>query len=361
MVKIRKANQGRRVLAKRARRVEALETRLLLAADWQNPLDPMDVDAAESAFAVTPIDALLVINELNDPVLADPTTGRLPALGPDDLAAPPFVDVDADGYVSPLDALLVINRLNELEGATSDGGETTVFAASDVIAGTTAALSEGVSEDTLINTVTNRAQTMPDVAADARGNMLMVWQSFHQDGSSWGIFGQRYTPDGAKSGDEFLVNSTTRGSQRNPAVALQADGSAMVVWQSLGQDGSGWGVYGQRYDASGNPVGGEVLINHTTLGTQANADVAAVSDGESDGYVVVWQGRGAGDHFGIFSNAFVGGRFEGEKLVNGYTRGASGSPGCNGTSRRRCGDSLGRGRTGRPQWYFHDAVESAGR
>ena len=42
-------------------------------------------------------------------------------------------------------------------------------------------------------------------------------------------------------------------------------------------------VYAQRYDASGNAVGGETLS--TTVNDQVNPTVAALADG---GYVVTW-------------------------------------------------------------------------
>jgi hypothetical protein len=55
---------------------------------------------------LAPIDALLIINDLNrhgSRWLAEPAGSGAP---------PPFVDVSGDGYISPLDALLVINELN---------------------------------------------------------------------------------------------------------------------------------------------------------------------------------------------------------------------------------------------------------
>lgn len=65
-----------------------------------NPLNPLDVNADTT---VSPLDALLVINELNaaggGPLAARPATGA-------------YVDVNGDKAVSPIDALLVLNELN---------------------------------------------------------------------------------------------------------------------------------------------------------------------------------------------------------------------------------------------------------
>src|SRR5512143_3986766 len=87
-------------------------------------------------------------------------------------------------------------------------------------------------------------------------------------------------------GPETLGNTTTERDQAYPQIAALKDGGYVVTWQSDNQDGSVWGIYAQRYDASGAKVGGETLVNTTTAGTQVNPHVAALSDG---GYVISWQ------------------------------------------------------------------------
>jgi hypothetical protein len=77
------------------------------AGGWQNQLNNLDVNGDDT---VVPLDALLIINELNEPEFGDPETGELPA-PPDPL--PAFFDVNGDGFVAPNDAILIINFLNE--------------------------------------------------------------------------------------------------------------------------------------------------------------------------------------------------------------------------------------------------------
>ena len=171
--------------------LESLEHRLLLAADWQNPLNPYDVDASAGPVEVTATDVLMIINELSAPQIADPETLELPSLDSGESAEPPFVDVNGDGFVSASDAIQVINALNANAGTGVNGGGDP-FAPSNVMAGTHAASSHGVLHDTLVNTVTRHSQTYPDVATGPLGISVIVWQSLGQDGSGWGIFGQRY-------------------------------------------------------------------------------------------------------------------------------------------------------------------------
>ncbi len=88
-------------LATRRMMLESLEDRRLLAVDWRDPVDSLDVNG--DGFIV-PIDALLLINYLNS---NEPKT--LPARRD---PAKPFVDVNGDQFASPIDVLLVINHLN---------------------------------------------------------------------------------------------------------------------------------------------------------------------------------------------------------------------------------------------------------
>jgi hypothetical protein len=59
---------------------------------------------------VAPIDALLIINELNAPTFVDPSAGQIIGTPTGMLKYP---DVNNDGFVTPIDALLVINEMNE--------------------------------------------------------------------------------------------------------------------------------------------------------------------------------------------------------------------------------------------------------
>jgi len=53
---------------------------------------------------------------------------------------------------------------------------------------------------------------------------------------------------------EFLVNTETTNSQSGSSIALDADGDFVIAWQSQGQDGSGYGVYAQRYEGASQTV-----------------------------------------------------------------------------------------------------------
>ena len=136
-----------------------------------------------------------------------------------------------------------------------------------------------------VNTTWMYEQTSPSATGLADGGFLVTWDS-QQDGSGEGIYGQRYGATGAPVGVEFRVNTYTQSDQLLPATALLTDGGFVVVWHSLDQDGNAYGVYGERYAASGTKVGGEFQVNTSTAGSDELPAVAALAGG---GVVVTWR------------------------------------------------------------------------
>jgi hypothetical protein len=93
-----------------------------------------------------------------------------------------------------------------------------------------------------INTHTSNSQQYPSVTSLADGGFVVTWMSSSQDGSGWGIYGQRYAADGSASGAEFQDQHPHLKYQQYPSVTSLADGGFVVTWMSNNQDGSGWGV-----------------------------------------------------------------------------------------------------------------------
>src|SRR5262245_49037627 len=109
------------------------------------------------------------------------------------------------------------------------------------------------------NTFTLADQGAPVVAQIGGGGFVVVWVSAGQDGSGFGVYGQRYAAAGAKIGPEFRVNTTTAGDQRQPALTALSGGGFLVVWASNHLGGTD-DVFGQRYTAAGVKQGGQFRI-----------------------------------------------------------------------------------------------------
>src|SRR4029434_4310587 len=109
--------------------------------------------------------------------------------------------------------------------------------------------------------------------------------SAYQDGDESGIVGRRYDSGGSPLGTEFQVNSYTTEQQSDPVIAVAPDGNFVVVWSSYGQDGSHFGVFGQRFASSGSSVGTEFQVNTYTTARQIDPAVAIAADGS---FAVAW-------------------------------------------------------------------------
>ncbi len=144
-------------------------------------------------------------------------------------------------------------------------------------------LANAVGANFQVNTSTVGRQYLPRVGALADGGFAVVWSS--GDGSAMGIFGQRFDAAGSRIGTEFQVNTYTPNSQRYGAVAARGDGRFLVVWQSLGQDDSDEGVFGQRFSSNGTRLGSEFQVNTSTLSFQERPVVA----GANGAFMVAWQ------------------------------------------------------------------------
>jgi hypothetical protein len=108
------------------------------------------------------------------------------------------------------------------------------------------------------------AATMAARRLDADGEFLIAF-------GSNGIFFRQYP-----QGTEFNVN-TFPGTQYAPAVAMDAVGNAVIVWDSPGQDGSGDGVYAQRYHETSDtaaPIVSDVTVNGQRVASQPLRDVS---------------------------------------------------------------------------------------
>ncbi len=169
-----------------------------------------------------------------------------------------------------------------------------------------------------VNAYTVSAQRYPRVAAEAGGDFVVVWQSYGQDGSKWGVFARRFTSAGAPLISEFQVNSLTGDDQYHPSVAADADGDFVVAWQSF--DGSGYGIFARRFASTGDALATEFQVNTLSSGDQRVPSVAADADGD---FVVAWDGFGDGSVYGIRARRFssAGTALAAELQVNTYVTG----------------------------------------
>lgn len=143
-----------------------------------------------------------------------------------------------------------------------------------------------VGNEFRINTSTN-VTGHPSVAAGSDGGFLIAWSERDalNRSNNWDVVARPVTAAGA-GGTVRRVNTMLYGDQIAPrASAIGTD--YLVVWMSLGQDGSREGVYGQFLRGDGSPAGGEFRVNTTTVSQQMHPAIASDADGR---FLAVWTG-----------------------------------------------------------------------
>jgi hypothetical protein len=130
---------------------------------------------------------------------------------------------------------------------------------------------------TKVNTTTADFQTEGSVTAMSDGGFVFVWES--KDKGKTDIYSQRFNSAGVKVGAETRVNTTTAQNQNKPIVEALSNGGYMIAYEDdSGRDGSGTGILGRIFD-SANVGGTEFVVNSTTSGTQNNVRIEQLTNG----------------------------------------------------------------------------------
>ena len=165
-----------------------------------------------------------------------------------------------------------------------------------------------IGQDFVVNTTTANGQSNPSITALADGRFLVTWESDDASGSDTSgscIRARLYNADGSAAGSDFVVNSTTAGSQYIPSATALADGRFLVTWKSndhSGSDTSGSCIRARLYNADGSAAGDDFVVNSTTAGNQFAPSVTALPDGR---FVVTWNSE---DHSGATLRATASAR-----------------------------------------------------
>lgn len=105
----------------------------------------------------------------------------------------------------------------------------------------------------LLETATGNAIN-PQIAADASGNGLAVWQQL--DGARYHIWANRYTASATSWGTAVLIETNNPGTALVPQIAMNDAGKGIAIWEqtsgarttiwvnryAVGTGGTGWGT-----------------------------------------------------------------------------------------------------------------------
>jgi hypothetical protein len=167
-----------------------------------------------------------------------------------------------------------------------------------------------VGSEFLVNTTTDSYQSQPQIGKLVTGGFVITWTEAVYDPNSGytnNIKAQMFNANGAKVGSELLVNSYTGGQDTSGVTGL-SNGGFIVTWHdysgALGgsTDGS---IKAQLFDANGNMVGSEVLVSAVDGGSQGWPVVTSLAGG---GFVVAFEDSSG--TFGTSAHSVVAQRFD---------------------------------------------------
>jgi hypothetical protein len=141
------------------------------------------------------------------------------------------------------------------------------------------------SSELLVNTSTNVCANPSMAAAPSGGGFVIAWgeRDLQVRTNGWDVYSRPFSGAGIPGAVQML-NTYRFNDQFAPKISALPSGY-LAVWTSMGQDGSGEGVYGQVLDANGALSGAEFRVNTTTASRQIQPSVTA--DG-SDRFLVSW-------------------------------------------------------------------------
>ncbi len=140
------------------------------------------------------------------------------------------------------------------------------------------------SQEVRVNQFARGQQAYAAVAMADDGSFVVTWSSRHQDGSGWGVYYRIFNADGTPRTDERLASSSSINSQFRSRVGMDAQGNFAIAWSGFNA-ASSWDVYFRRFDRLGQPRGPEQQVNTRSAGHQRDPDLAMAADGR---FIISW-------------------------------------------------------------------------
>jgi hypothetical protein len=143
--------------------------------------------------------------------------------------------------------------------------------------------------DVPVNTTSAGTQRNPAVASDLSGNYVVAWESVDANGQASRILARRFRGAAALNGmtDLTLDASSSATRQHDPSVATDALGNWVVAWDSVGEDGSGAGIVAEQLDNRQTLAGTKVVLDNTLTAGDQTLPAAALTEGGN--LLVAWQ------------------------------------------------------------------------
>jgi len=150
-----------------------------------------------------------------------------------------------------------------------------------------------------VSTVKFSSITRPTIAMDTNGYFVVTWDGDPKLASLDDIHARLFDPNGIPLGEQFIINTTLAGAQQYPQVAMNNKGEFVIVWETeIEAHPTKRDIFARLYNNFGQPIGDEIQLNTFVEGDQRYPDIALSDNGV---FVTVWQSDGQdGSGYGIF-------------------------------------------------------------
>jgi hypothetical protein len=165
----------------------------------------------------------------------------------------PLTDEVSIEYNNLLPSIAMIENDVILAAWTSDKVDEDGYA---VVARRTTLSGDALESEFLVNTTTTGQQQAPDVAVLSNGTSIITWRGKGVgEESSGGVFYRLFDEEMQPMTDEKRVNHYSNGDQSLQSVVTFSDDTFMVVYHGGdAQDGSSAGIFAQRFNSEGHKL-----------------------------------------------------------------------------------------------------------
>ena len=140
--------------------------------------------------------------------------------------------------------------------------------------------------DIPVNTATDGPQLNQDIAMASNGDFVVVWADDQDKNDYYQIHARGFYSDGSQRFPTFTVNTVAAGNQTAPAIAMAPNGEFVVTWQD-DQDNNGVSqIHARGFNSDGSQRFSTITVNSSNRGDQINPNIAMASNGD---FIVTWQ------------------------------------------------------------------------
>ncbi len=156
-----------------------------------------------------------------------------------------------------------------------------------------------------VNSYQTQFQQRPDVTTFRDGSFLIIWDTFYNlddpDYSATSVVGQRYNANGQRVGGEFIIDSLNGTSASTARVTTLSNGGFAVAWEFTNEGailGFQTDIYTRVYNADGTPRTGTIRVDTVASFAAVVPEIFATANG---GFKVVF---GVDRSTGLFEQVY---------------------------------------------------------